>query len=356
MKKLGAFLAVMMVLLWPASVFAAGDAAISPAPASSQTASAPEIAGGADTAGQTQSTPAPTFQPKVIVSNTSINPSPAVAGQEFTATVTLKNTSSTASVQNMTVTATCSSTNFQLESNSSTVYISSLASGRTTNISFKYKTDLGTAAQQYSIALALSYDNSTDGTSLTATGTVPVTISQPLSVQMDDPQIPSQVTAGDTIPLSFHVMNLGRSAIYNVRCELSAPGLVPSDTAFIGNMNPGTSMQGTMDVFISIKSASSSSSSGSSSSESDANDLYGLTSGKVTLIYDDDTGKEYTKDTEFSTTINQPTAGTSSTAPKTQPKKAGQWWVSILIGGVIIAGLAAVLIVRRKKAKHHEDR
>jgi len=343
MKKICAFLAVMMILISPAVVFAAGeDAATSSAPGSSQAVSAP----------------APTFQPKVIVSKYTINPSPAVAGQEFTATVTLKNTSDTEAVQNMTVTATCSSTNFALESNSSTVYISSLANGGTTNITLKYKTDLGTAAQQYSIALAISYD-SADGTSLTAAGTVPVTVSQPLSVQMDDPQIPAQVNAGDTIPLSFHVMNLGRSAIYNVRCELSAPGLVPSDTAFIGNMNPGTSMQGTMDVFISTKasgSGSSSSSSSSSSSGSDANDLYGLTSGKVTLIYDDAAGKEYTKDTEFSTTINQPVAGTSSAAPKAQPKKVGQWWVSILIGGVIIAGLAAVLIVRRKKGTHHEDR
>jgi hypothetical protein len=342
MKKVCVFLAVMMILIGPAAVFAAGEAATSSAPGAAQAASAP----------------APTFQPKVIVSKTSVNPSPAVAGQEFTATITLQNTSDTVSVQNMTVTATCSSTNFTLENSSSTVYISSLANGQTTDITLKYKTDLGTAAQQYSIALAIGYD-SANGTSLTAAGVVPVTISQPLNVQMDAPQIPAQVNAGDTIPLSFHVMNMGRSAIYNVRCELSAPGLVPSGTSFIGNINPGTSKQGTMDVFISTKasgnSSSSGSSSGSSSSESDTNDLYGLTSGKVTLIYDDAAGKKYTKDTEFSTAINAPVAGTSSAAPKAQPKKAGQWWVSILIGGVIIAGLATVLIVRRKKGTHHED-
>ena len=352
MKKLYAILAVMMILIWPVSILAAGDAV--PPSASSQAASAPAAAEqtGTDTTGQTSSAPAPIFQPKVIVSKYSINPSPAVAGQEFTATVTLKNTSSSEDVRNMTVTASCSSADFALESDSSTVYINSLASGGTTNITLKYKTDLGTAPQQYSIALAIGYD-SADGTSLTGTGTVPVIVSQPLSVQMDTPQIPSQVTAGDTIPLSFHVMNMGRSAIYNVRCELSAPGLVPSATAFIGNMNPGSASQGTMNVFISVKTTGSSSS--SSSSNLTDSDLYGLTSGKVTLIYDDASGKEYTKDTEFSTTINQPAAGTTSSESKTTPKKAGQWWVSILIGGVIIAGLAAVLIVRRKKGLRHEN-
>lgn len=363
MKKACAWLAALL-LIGSAALFASAASAPTAAQSTSTAFAAADAAEAANAA-QTAVSSGPTFQPKVIVSKTSVDPSPAVAGQEFTATVTLKNTSGTEAVRDMTVTASCNSTNVTLENDSDTLYIDTLDSGQTKDIQFKYKTDLNTPAQPFSISLAISYA-SAEGAALTAAGVVPVLVSQPLNVAMDAPQISSQVTAGDTIPLTFHVMNMGRSAVYNVRCELSAPGLVPSGTAYIGNMNAGTSAQGTMDVFIGTKTSGSGTGSNSSGGTSSgagsgtgggatASDLYGLTSGKITLTYEDETGKAYTKDVEFSTTINQPVAGTS-TASKAAPQKAGQWWASLLIGGAMVAVLAVVLAVRWKKEQHHEDR
>jgi len=287
----------------------------------------------------------PSSQPKVIVSSYSVNPSPVAAGEEFTATVTLKNTSETKSVQNMAVTVSCDSPNLSLENESSTFYINKLAKGQTSEIVLKYKTDLETPAQRFSIALVINYDN-TEGTSLTSAGVVAAEVSQPLSVKMEAPQIAAQVNAGDTMPLSFQIMNMGRGKIYNVRCELSAPGLIPSNTAFIGNMEAGTAATGNMNVFIGTKDMTKGYT---------GTDKYGSTNGEITLIYEDETGRQYTEDTEFSTTIKEPVINTSSDVPVKEPEKAGQWWISIIIGCVIIAGLMAFLIVRGKKGKHHED-
>jgi len=134
--------------------------------------------------------------------------------------------------------------------------------------------------------------------------------------------------------------------VYNVRCELSAPGLIPSNTAFIGNMEAGTAATGNMDVFIGTKDMTDGYT---------GTDKYGSTSGKITLIYEDETGNQYTVDTELSTTIKEPVINTSNDKPVEEPEKAGQWWISIVIGCIIIAGLTAFLIVRGKKGKHHED-
>lgn len=287
----------------------------------------------------------PTSEPKVIVSNYEINPSPVLAGGELTAKITLKNTSGTKSVQNMTVTASCDSPSLLLKNSSNTFYISKLGKEAETSIELTYKVGLETVPQLYNIMLTIQYDNS-KATVLSSSGTVPVMIGQPLRVELEAPPIPNAVNAGDTLPLAIQVMNMGRSKVLNVRCELSAPGLLPSSTAFIGNMEAGTAMTGDMNVFIGTKDMSEGYT---------GTDKYGLTNGKITLVYEDENGQEYTKETEFATTINAPVLSQTSAEPEDEPEKAGQWWISITISAAIIAGLAAFLIIRTKKGKKHED-
>ena len=287
----------------------------------------------------------PVAPPKIIVRSYTINPSPVAAGGEFTVTITLENTSETESVKNMAATISCDSANFSLQNDSNVIYIGKLKRGKTTDIALTYKTDLETPAQRYNIMLAIEYD-SNDITMLSSSGTVPVAVSQPLRMEIEIPEIPESVNAGDTMPLSFQVMNMGRGPVYNVRVELSAPGLIPSETAFIGNMEAGIAMPGEMDVFIGTKNMSE----GYTGDEK-----YGRTSGTITLIYEDAEGTEYTLETELSTTIEAPVI-ISSVEEEEEPEKASQWWISIVIGGVIAAGLAAYIIIRKKRErKNHED-
>ena len=294
----------------------------------------------------TPETEKPTSQPKIIVSGYSVNPSSVTAGEEFTVTVTLKNTSESKSVQNMTVTASCDSPNLAMQNDSDTFYIGNLGKGKTTDIELKYKTDLETPAQRYNIMLAIGYDN-TDATPLTSTGTVVVQVNQPLRVEMEAPQIATEVNAGDTLPITFQIMNLGRNMVYNVRVELSAPGLIPSGTAFIGNMEAGTAMPGNMDVFIGTKDMTEG---------YEGEGKYGLTTGVITLIYEDAAGQEYTEEAEFSTAINEPVVPSSATEPEEEPEKAGQWWISVVIGAVVIAGLVSWQVIRNKrKVEINED-
>lgn len=281
----------------------------------------------------------PTSQPKIIVSSYSVNPAPVTAGGEFTVTITLKNTSDTKSVRNMMVTVSCDSVNVSLLNESSMIYTKELGQGKTTDIELKYKTDLETPAQRYNIMLAMEYDNS-DAVTLTSSGTVAVEVKQPLRVELEAPTVETQVNAGDTLPLSFQVMNLGRGMIYNVRIELSAPGLISSGTAFVGNIEAGTAMPGEMDVFIGTKDMSEG---------YEGEDKYGLTNGTITLLYEDGDGQTYTKEKEFSTTINAPMIQNTSAVPEEPHEKVGQWWISIVIGAVIAALLTVFLIVRGKR-------
>ncbi|MCD8117304.1 MAG: hypothetical protein LUE21_09380 [Oscillospiraceae bacterium] len=278
------------------------------------------------------------FQPKVLISRYSTDPATVPAGEEFTVTVTLRNTSDTQDVQNMVVSVSCSSDNFLLKNDSSDIYIDELKAGETIDVPITYATDLETAAQRYAITLSMQYDNSS-GSTLSSTGTVTVTVVQVPEVELSPFTLDESLNAGDTVQLAFQVMNLGRCPVYNVRLELDVPGLSAVGTAFIGIMEAGTSADTSVNVFVGMKDIEEG---------QDASERYGDTSGVVRLIYEDAAGEEYTQEIEVSTSIQALTITAADTADEEEDEaRAVQWWVFVLAGAAVIAVLAVLLVRRR---------
>lgn len=290
--------------------------------------------------GMTMEEETPESQPRILISKYSIDAVPVSAGEEFTATVTLRNTSETMAVQNMVVTVSCDSANFVLLNDSNTIYIDKLGAGKTMDVEIRYKTDLETPPQRYNVNLSMSYDNS-DAMSLVSSGSIMVEVAQVPDVELAPFNLEPEVNAGETIQMSFQVMNLGRSPIYNARVELSAPGLYPAGTGFIGNMEPGTAATTRLDVFIGMK--------------EDVEERYGATSGTVTLVYEDVSGQEYTQEVDIDTEIKALviSAPTTETEEEAESKAASQWWISVLAGSAVIGILAIVLRKQKKQKSRH---
>lgn len=284
-------------------------------------------------------TPKPTPQPKVLLSGYQVQPAAVQAGQEFTATVTLKNTHEKQPVQNMTVTVSTDSPNLTLLNESNSFFIKKLEKDATVDLVLKFRSDLNTPPQRYTVTLTMDYDNN-EATTLSGAGSFAVQIDQPLRVDMDPPELAATVNAGDTFPLNLQVMNLGRGAVYNVRCQVNVPGLVPSGAAFIGNMQAGTATAQKVDIFVGTRDMGADKSAGK----------YGLTQGVVKLIYEDSAGKEYTKDFPVSTTIQEAAIVQTEQPKEEKPQLTGQWWVSAAIGGGVIVVLVILLLARRRRS------
>ena len=279
----------------------------------------------------------PESKPKIIVSRYTLDLSPVPAGETFSATVTLENTSETQNVQNMLVTISCDSKNFVLQDPSNSIYVGDISAGESKDIVFSYATDLETPPQRYTFTIAMEYDDS-DAVTMTSQGTVLVEVLQTPRIELSPFRLDESVTAGETIQMAFQVMNLGRSDLYNVRVEIEVPGLKPMGTAFIGDLTAGTSASETMNVFV-----------GMISTEANA-DRYGPTSGVVRLIYEDSTGTEYTEETEVSTTINELVIAAPDTSVEEQEQtRASMWWIAILVGAVVAGGIAVIVLHRKRK-------
>ncbi len=284
-------------------------------------------------------TEAPVSNPRILVSKYTVSKTPVMAGEDFTVTVTLKNTSPEGDVQNMLVTVSSEIANLVLKNDTSTIFLGDLEAGGTTELELKYGTDRETPAQRYNIALAIEFDDE-DAMSMASSGSVTVEVAQPVNVELAPFTMPSEINAGETVQLSFQVMNLGRTGIYNARVELDVPGLSPSGNAFIGNMEAGTSATETLNVFAGMK---------------DGDERYGYTSGTVRLIYEDASGQEYTDEAAAATNIKELVIATKNPvqeqekAEKEQAQKT-QWWVFVAAGGVAIVLLSLILALRKRAA------
>ena len=257
------------------------------------------------------------------------------AGEDFEVTVTLKNTSRQKSVQNLVATVNVPSADIELKNDSNTIFIGKIGTQKTTELTLKFHASKSTADGNYPIEIAMSYDDPKAST-LSSTGSFVVTVEQPLDVKLTMPNIDKNVTAGDTIPLTFQVMNLGRSTVYNVRCDVTGDGLSQTKTAFIGNMESGTAGEGETNLFITTLEGKS---------------QYGDTTGTVTLTYEDGFGNEQTQEFSFNTTINK-MPDEASTGDEKKEKSASQWWISLaVIGGLIIlaGAVSGAYYMGRKK-------
>lgn len=318
-------------------------AGLSEAAESSDTAGLSEAAEPSDAAGLSEpaaggedasSEETPESAPVILVEKSVVSTGTAKAGEDFDVTVTLKNTSKTKSVQNMVASITVPSADFELKNNSNTIFIDKLGAEKTTDLSLTFHVGKSTVDGNYPIEVALSYDDSKANT-LSSAGTFVVTVEQPLNVKLTMPAIAADLTAGDTVPLSFQVMNLGRSTVYNVRCDVTGDGLVQTKTAFVGNMESGNDGEGDSNIFI---------------SPMEGENQYGKTTGTVTLTYEDAFGNEYSQEFTFDTSISKKQDDSSKDGGT--EKRAMQWWVSIaVISGIIVFAVVSSVSYRMGKKK-----
>ena len=282
----------------------------------------------------------PTAEPVVYISKSEMLPEQPMAGEEFTLTVTLKNSLTTKSIRNMLVTVDTGNMQINLLEDSNIFQINSISAGGDTTLTLRLRADTSLPAGKYTINFNFKYDSSKT-LNLSSSGTAIIEVKQPANMELVMPRFSDSVTVGETIPLSLQVMNMGRDPMYNVRCVVSGYGFAPSNTGYIGKMEAGSSATTKIELYIIALNASKGNENGSQ---------YGDTTGTITLIYEDESGLEYQQETEFETTVKRPIVSITQTDDTQEEAEiaASQWWISVLIlGGVIFAAGIGFMLTRQ---------
>ncbi len=290
---------------------------------------------------------APRPQPKLIVSHYGTAPDVIKAGETFAVSATIENTSTKYDVRNITVTYAGDGKSLISSDNTNTAYIDKIKRGESADVTFNMQARLDSAPGIQTVTLTIAYEDS-KATGYTVTEPLLLQVTQPVSLEYDEPKLPQTANAGDTLPLSFNVFNKGRSKLYNVMVKLEAPGLLPEGSAFVGNMEPGTSGTAELYVFVGTLGMSQNED-GNMETDNDA-EKYGYTNGKITISYEDEFGSPYTQEVDIGMNIEPPVISASADKEEEEPvDTVSQWWISVLIGAVLIGAVVTALVVRRKR-------
>lgn len=281
----------------------------------------------------------PGAKPTIVPTSISASTTDVYAGESFSISGTMKNTSSSETVENVTAMLT-GSEKLKLANGSNTVFLGNVAAGASLNATFALIADNN--AEPGSYQATITYSGTWNGEAVSCTQEVAVNVTQKERFEISRIEPPEMLYAGEEQTLTLYYVNKGKGVIYNLSAEIKGDMANPGQSQYIGNVNAGT--ENSVDFAILGNEA-------------------GTITGTVVLSYEDNKGNLKTLEKEFSCIVqDMPTMDPGIMDPGImdpgmEPGMEGQGgipvWVWILVGlGVVIVGaVTAVIILKKKKAK-----
>lgn len=283
-------------------------------------------------------------KPELFISSCVIKPNTVGANQEFSVDLKVENIG-TLRARSVRLTYGSSAAGgeeggagtpgiLSVETNNS-IHLENIASGKSQSVTFKLKTTKDVLAGNQPFSVTLDYTDAYGGV-YTASRQFLVTVTQPAEISYDPIVAPKTIVAGETFTLPANVFNVGKSPLRNVTITVTGAGLFPTSSVFLGDIAPGGTGNGEMNVFAGMLSMT----------EGYTED-YGKTNGLYTITYTDDAGEEHKIEIEFTTEITKPVIEGEDEETELTEEPAFQWWVTILVGLAIISILVAVIVVTK---------
>lgn len=189
---------------------------------------------------------------------------------------------------------------------------------------------------QHDLQITAEYEDKNFG-SYSSSDTVRIDVKQSVKLKYSGATLPKKVIRGDTQTVNLELMNTGKSRIYNCTLDFDIEGMQSGGSVFVGNIEPAQSAQASANLRIDT-------------------DTLGEVSGKITITYEDDYGKEYKKTADVSTVIEEKVESVATTEEEKE-KKNPLWWLFILIGLAVggSTGFGIPWLINDKKQRKEDD-
>ena len=186
-------------------------------------------------------------KPRIIVTGFETNPGEVYAGDTFTVTIHVKNTSQEQAVTNVLFdmeaveSGTEANTTYAVflpTSGSSSVYTDSISPGSEFDIDIEMtaKTDL--SQKPYVLTVKMKYDAGKE-IDLTDEAKVSIPVLQEARYDTGDIQVmPASLSVGNQSNVMFSIYNMGKTTFYNLQVKYEGDSVEGGDT-FLGTLKPG---------------------------------------------------------------------------------------------------------------------
>ncbi len=298
------------------------------------------------------------FAPNIIIESYEFGGEYVTAGEQFPLTVVIKNTASSATIENLKVNINGSASRidgsmaFSPANSSNSFFFEKIApkAMETINIDFLAKADA--TPNSYPIEITFAYEYSVGKERFQAAGStesITIPLRQEDRLTINDPELPGwAVSVGEMVSISTSIVNKGKSGVYNVTATIEGDGFTPETASYyIGNINSGT------EEYYDAKLTPF---------------MDGEISGEIVFTYEDANGTGKEKRIPFTFTAMTMDFGgmdmgfdmEDGMMPDEPPAEEGMpVWAWFLIGGgaliiVIVVIVIIVAVVKKKKAAELE--
>lgn len=183
--------------------------------------------------------------PYIIVDSYDYGGGSAVAGETFPLKLRIKNTSSTASLQNIVMNVS-PGVAFSIANSSNTYYFNDLLAGATLEKVVELKAEMNpvsttTTGNSNAVEITFKYqyvsNNARKEGSSSESISIPVIFPDRLEVGQID--MPSSCYVGEGANLYLPLVNKGKATVYNLSVAVEADGFQPVQSQYLGNLDAG---------------------------------------------------------------------------------------------------------------------
>lgn len=275
-------------------------------------------------------------QPRLMVTDYSLDTKSLKPGKESVLKVTLKNYSSTKSLRNIKLSITEESGDIK-PVGTGTQYVERIYAGSTYTWTVKLTAAKTAQIGEHAVTVSSEYEDKYY-TAYSGSDVLRLNVKQKTGLDFSGVQLPAKVVEGDTVTLDMSFMNTGKCKIRNLKIDFDIPNLESGGTTFVGEIEAGES--------------------GAGSANLRAANTLGETKGKITITYEDEFGEEYSKSVDVQTVIEKKVE-TKTEEDEKDEKKNPQWWAFLLGGTAFGGGIGCAIplsISARKQRKEDELR
>lgn len=182
--------------------------------------------------------------PKVIISSYSISADPVYAGESFTLSLTVTNTSTDEAVRNLAIAFADESGNvLPADNGSNSLYIEKMDMGESVTCEIGFQSAPDTEPKAYTLDVTFSYDGVKSKQAYTPTSAITIPVLQRIRVKIDNPIVYDDAWVGNECAMYIALFNMGKATIYNCMVDVEGEGLRLSETFFGGNIQAGSTMR-----------------------------------------------------------------------------------------------------------------
>lgn len=186
--------------------------------------------------------------PKLLISGYETKPKKVMAGETFTLTVHVQNTSKTTSVCSGKFLVGNEAGTFLPTNGSNAVFVDKIEPGKTADLKIELKTSVDLPQKDYNLIVKGDFDDG-KGNNFTSNDSFTIPVYQEIKLGITDVSLSPEVLGiGEDGALMFTINNQGKAGVYNVNVKVKDTA-VTADETYVGNIAAGASAYANLTLY-----------------------------------------------------------------------------------------------------------